>query len=359
MSFFVDLYKRITGTAYDQTWVKVDWQKTDAEIAAQINELLADGANPSETDENHVTLLKKAISAHKYQSAEILATQLLAKNPKHTQAVLAFCDLIAEHNKYTLLEKKKQQKSEDPMMTFDALFQKEDIEKIEHLMEVMLQHKFPVNAAQKWHVAKNGNLLAGCDALYLAAEAGNLRLVQFLHQHGAPLNRTDSFSDDRPKYKSCVTAAVRSGNLAVLDYLYKNGAQIDPLHVAEGDFTPLAMAVICQNEEMADFIFDKKVNVNALIGKRKWTALMCAAIIEDEKQAQKWADKLIAKGADVRIKNAEGQTAQQIATAYFKKEKLSQKLGMIAQKQTVRGSDESFSKKKSSFVPVYKGPQIS
>ena len=330
MAIFFDLYKKIRGKTFEQTWEKIDWNTNQEQIIEQIKSFLEKKVNPNETNSKEETIMEIAIERHNFDVAEFLAENGAKDISDAFSNGKLFYKLAAEHNKYCILNRKKQEGTEDPYMTFDSSFATNDLEKMEHLMDTMIKHGFNPDVTQIRCVC--GKPKYGVDILTSAASVGNLRLVKFLHVRGAKIEKQDVVFRKIPCL-SVMTAAVRSGNIDTLDYLYKNGGIIDSEKLFCKDFSPLSMAVISKNEEMLDFLLDRKCNINRPSGIKKWTPLMHAASMENEQEANNWIDKLISRGADATIQDVEGQTASQIAQKYFDKKSLARKLEKIAKKQ--------------------------
>lgn len=343
MGFFSDFYRWITNKSFEQTWEVFDWSGDEEFVKEKVKDLVQSGADINGTNysENLMreydvlyndTPLSLALHHHQFSSAEFLVEKGAKNNDKTPYAIKHFCYLVELHNKYVKMEEMKKNGLDDPLMRFDKVFKQGDLEKMEHLMDTMLKKGFSVQEAVSHFSEKSTDVEYMTDALTLAAEAGNFRLVKFLHEKGAPINRTE-MSFGRAKYKSAMGAAAASGNVEILKYLLENGGKVNPEHLSFKEPSPLSKAVMNKDETVADFLLENGADVNLPTDKRNWTPLMYAAAMEDEAEASRWADKLLAHGADATVRNIDGETASQIAQRYYNKETLSQKLAIVAKKQ--------------------------
>ena len=344
MGFFLDFYRRITNKTFEETCKLIDWSGDEEFVKGKVVALVQNGADINGTNYSE-TLMRKydalyndtplalALKHHQFSSAEYLVENGAKNNDKTPYANKHFCYLVELHNKYVKMEEMKKNGLDDPLMRFDKVFKQGDLEKMEHLMDTMLKKGFSVQEAVPHFCEKSTDIEYMTDALTLAAGAGNLRLVKFLHEKGAPINREEMSAFGYAKYKSAMVAAAASDNFDVLRYLKENGGKINPEHLSFKEPSPLSKAVMNKDEAAADFLLENGADVNLPTNKRNWTPLMYAAALGDEAEASKWVDKLLAYGADATVRNIDGETASQIAQRLYNKETLSQKLAIVAKKQ--------------------------
>ena len=346
----IELFKRALGKTFKQTWESIDWNADEEVIMEQINGLLKQGAYISEPKYDkktmqkynilhNDTMLSLAIKKHKFKVAELLVEKG-AKNDKKPLSMKHFCLLVSQHNQYIAIEKMKKTGVVDPMVKNDEKFQEGDLEKIEHLMEVMLAHGFDVNEAVP-NCTGNKEIISWTDALTHAAEAGNLRLVEFLHKKGAKINREEVLPSGCAKYKSSMGAAAASGDLETLNYLHENGGKVNPSALSVNEPPPISRAIITNNHETGDFLLEHDCDVNLANNQNGMFPLMYAAWLENEQDAIKWTDKLFKHKADATLTDKNGMDASQIAITRCNKTELAQKITIEAKKQREQRKTEA------------------
>ena len=137
--------------------------------------------------------------------------------------------------------------------------------------------------------------------LFLSAFNGDLGLVEKAVAKGAPVNAVDQ------KKRTPLLLAAHNGHTAVVEYLLENGAEVNArdssgqtaLHyVAKRSFT-----------ETANVLIENGIDVNAQSKKRGVTALMIAAVADDEKMVSIFLDN----GADPHVTDFFGRSARFLA----------------------------------------------
>jgi ankyrin repeat protein len=151
------------------------------------------------------------------------------------------------------------------------------------VVQLLIDKGADVNQEDKW---------CGCTVLHWAAMGGHKDAVELLIAKGAaPL--------------SAIHSAVRDGDLAKVESLVEQGADVNTRAKSSGGWTPLFAAVCADQNDVhvAKFLIAKGADVNAK-EKSGMTALHVAC--EDAKRNM--AELLIAKGADVDAKDGGGCT---------------------------------------------------
>jgi len=130
-----------------------------------------------------------------------------------------------------------------------------------------------------------------------AAESGNLTLLESLIDEGADIN------GPCPLYETPLITASIKGHTRVVQCLLENGADIHKT----GSYgqTALGMAfTLSPNREVIEVLLQHGANINTQDSRGR-TPLMGATYANDTEEAL----YIISKGADVRIKSLEGETA--------------------------------------------------
>jgi len=185
----------------------------------------------------------------------------------------------------------------------------------------------------------------GATALHYAASKGHLAAVKLLVEHGADL-RINTKLEILPLHTACFSGtaesaaivklllehekavatdvnqpekfgttplhyAIMGGRLDVCELLINKGADINkPDNLDNSAYcTPLHFAVNNARREIIDLLLTHKVNINVQ-SKRKYTPLHMAA----GKGMADVVQKLLNAGADPKIQDINGQTAEDYAT---------------------------------------------
>ncbi|CAG8922375.1 unnamed protein product [Penicillium salamii] len=131
--------------------------------------------------------------------------------------------------------------------------------------------------------------------LIAAVEVGNVDMIELLLQHDASPHAFDS------RGLTPMWWASRSGEIKLVDVLLRHGAPIDPIECHE---TPFLFAASEEQIDMLKFLIEKGANINARDSDGH-TALMCAAA----GAKSEIVDLLVGSGADVHMHDSEGMTA--------------------------------------------------
>lgn len=184
----------------------------------------------------------------------------------------------------------------------------------------------------------NINLETLTPPLFHAIDMGDIKLIEFLINSGADINRQFRVSQYRNinalgyalinnksdiinfllnkgahikepavEFKQPVVVATENGNLEQIKLLIENGADIESI---EDSFknTLLGIAALRGYYEIAEYLISKGANLNSKNDYSK-TPLMVAV----EANQKKIVELLIIKNADLNIKTTKGDTALQLA----------------------------------------------
>ena len=141
----------------------------------------------------------------------------------------------------------------------------------------------------------------GSSGLHMAAQEGNLEIVEWIIQNGGDVNIQCS-----EKTTPLHTAAQR-GFLKIVESLIKNGADIDAKAI-ENNTTPLMAAVECDNIEIAMYLIKIGADIDSAT-KDGWTPLHLASV----KGFFELVEYLIAKEANINAKGKLGETPLHVA----------------------------------------------
>jgi ankyrin repeat protein len=169
-----------------------------------------------------------------------------------------------------------------------------DLEKVKQLLE----RGADVNAKDE---------ILGETALMWASSNGQKEVVEFLIEKGADVNAKTRFGNTALMYAS------EKGHKEVVELLIKKGADINARD--EYGWTPLVYA--CIHKEIVEILLQNGADVNVKDESGK-SVLMYAI----ECQCYEIANLLIEKGADVNVKSISGETALIIATKIKEKSDL-------------------------------------
>lgn len=153
----------------------------------------------------------------------------------------------------------------------------------------LLQRGMDVNTSDR-----EGNTL-----LMIAARTANLELMSFLVANRAAVNQRNRFGD------TAVLLAAVKGSIAGVEFLHKNGAQLEP-----GGWTALHYSVFSESLELLEWLLKAGVKLDTRAPNGQ-TALMLAA--KQGKLAQ--VRLLIDADADMDIQDFDGNSALTLAKA--------------------------------------------
>ncbi len=140
-------------------------------------------------------------------------------------------------------------------------------------------------------------------------EKGNLEICECYLAAGMDVNSRDK--DGTPM----LNIAVRNDNAQLVEWLLKNGAELNPVSEDRG-YTPLMDAVWRKNEEITKLLIDKGADVN-VINKEGQTMIILSVGSENLEITR----LLCQAGADVDIQDQMGMSAYGYASL-FKKQKI-------------------------------------
>ena len=140
-------------------------------------------------------------------------------------------------------------------------------------------------------------------------EKGNLEICECYLAAGMDVNSRDK--DGTPM----LNIAVRNDNAQLVEWLLKNGAELNPVSEDRG-YTPLMDAVWRKNEEITKLLIDKGADVN-VINKEGQTMIILSVGSENLEITR----LLCEAGADVDIQDQMGMSAYGYASL-FKKQKI-------------------------------------
>lgn len=140
------------------------------------------------------------------------------------------------------------------------------------------------------------------NALWIAANKGDLEMVRFLAGQGGYINNSNH-EDVTP-----LMAAAMNGHLEVVRFLVKSKAHLDARN-RDGD-TALLFALGQKHNEVARLLIDAGADVNVR-NRSGITALIIAAAEGNEEIVR----KLLARKANASLKTVDGRTALDIAQA--------------------------------------------
>ena len=133
--------------------------------------------------------------------------------------------------------------------------------------------------------------------VHIAAEAGNLEILQLLGDRGAPLDGRNWIN------QSPLSLAARNGHLPVVKYLCEKGATT---HGRDLNTAPLATAAAAGHLEIVKYLVEQRhVPLNSLERPFGATPLFVAARFLKLEVVRYLMDK----GADPNIANTQGETA--------------------------------------------------
>jgi len=133
--------------------------------------------------------------------------------------------------------------------------------------------------------------------VHIAAEAGNLEILQLLGDRGAPLDRLNWIN------QTPLSLAARNGHLQAVKYLCEHGATT---HGLDLNTAPLGTAAAAGHLEIVKYLVEQRnVPLNSLERPFGATPLFVAASFLKLKVVR----YLMEKGADPNIANAKGETA--------------------------------------------------
>jgi len=142
---------------------------------------------------------------------------------------------------------------------------------------------------------------SGITPLHVAAQNEHLAVVQFLAEHGADVNKAKNYGT------SPLCVAALNGHLAVVQFLAEFGADVN--QATNDGYTPLYAAAQEGHLEMVQFLAEHGVDVNQA-NNFTFTPIYVAA----EKGYLEVVQKLAEYGADVNQGNKDGFTPLHVAT---------------------------------------------
>ncbi len=170
-------------------------------------------------------------------------------------------------------------------------------------------------------VDKNG------PALHHAARDGKLESATFLHEHGCDINIV--WPRDYHSARNAVRVASRGGHLPVVRYLVETAGATD--HAGA-----MIWAAKYDRIDIVQYFLDRGVDVNSVsdVDDTLYTALHAAADANTST-----IEFLLEKGADCRLRNKNGETAQRLA--YKSSARLLLKSAQDTQEAKAREAQES------------------
>jgi hypothetical protein len=133
--------------------------------------------------------------------------------------------------------------------------------------------------------------------VHIAAEAGNIKILQLLVDNGTPIDRLNWLNE------TPLSLAARNGHFQIVKYLCENGATT---HGSNLNTTPLGAAAVAGHLEIVKYLVEQKnVPLNSLERPFNATPVFVAASFL-KLEVVKY---LLEKGADPNIANAQGETA--------------------------------------------------
>jgi len=133
--------------------------------------------------------------------------------------------------------------------------------------------------------------------LMMAVDNKHLHVAEYLLQHGA-----DIHLDNKYGYTPLMQAVMRN-DAKMVNLLLDKGAKIDQKNFYT-ELTPLMMAVDNGSMELVELLMARQANLNLQDGRGR-SALMHASAARQAKIAQ----RLMQAGADAKLKDKQGRTA--------------------------------------------------
>ncbi|XP_044153104.1 fibronectin type 3 and ankyrin repeat domains protein 1 [Bufo gargarizans] len=155
---------------------------------------------------------------------------------------------------------------------------------------------------QNGHVKANIPDKLGFTPLMVAAQRGDLRIVQLLIDHGADINQVNGSG------KNSLMLACFSGHLEVVEYLRRQGASWE--NRDKGGCTAMHWAVDGDNLKLIEWMIADGCEVDVKDSCSRWTPLMLVSAVTGNPDV---AQRLIAAGADVNVKDKDGKTPLMVA----------------------------------------------
>lgn len=145
----------------------------------------------------------------------------------------------------------------------------------------------------------------GSTPLHLASWKGSSEIVELLIRHGADINGRGIDGATALHY------AAQENRLEVAATLLANGAELDATGGRDRGYTSLHVACLHGSADVARFLLDKGADVNRASGSKGLTPLHMAA----GEGNMGLVRMLVEEGADVGIRDVEGATASDTASA--------------------------------------------
>jgi ankyrin repeat protein len=146
-------------------------------------------------------------------------------------------------------------------------------------------------------VAAKDDLARGT-VLLATKDAGDLGLVRFLHEKGAPIDEPDLGG------RTALSFAAEAGRLDIVRHLVEAGAIVDRRDVQQR--TPLFYATLGDHADVVAFLLDRGADVNARDQFGDTPLIMACS-----KGHAATATLLLRRGADASIRDQEGRTAKE------------------------------------------------
>jgi ankyrin repeat protein len=134
--------------------------------------------------------------------------------------------------------------------------------------------------------------------LLATLDAGDLDLVRWLHEHGAPLDEPDTSG------RAALSYAAAEGRLDIVRWLVEHGARVERPDVQKR--TPLFHATLGGHTEVVAYLLDHGGNPNAADQFGDTPLIVACA-----KGHGATAALLLARGADPSLRDQEGRTAKE------------------------------------------------
>ena len=147
--------------------------------------------------------------------------------------------------------------------------------------------------------------VTGATACFAAAQADATAVLSVLILANADINKPRGSSGATPLYMAC-----QSGHVSTVRQLLAANARLD--QPKQGGFTPLHIACMRQRVECVSVLLEARADADAAYGVAdRFTPLMLAAHFDHAELVQ----LLLGAGASMRLRDAQGRTARDVALA--------------------------------------------